>query len=208
MIIYYTHKYKNEKGESHTLLMKAAAGYLAYQSHGSKSIDECEDAAASLIRDIRTEGEFGKPYIPGFAPFSISHSMNTWAVLLPDSYVPGNSIPCGLDIQYARSADAAAVAGRFFAAEDAKLTADAGSDTEDVFFRIWTRREALVKAIGTSVAESGLPAVSGRTAEYRGAQYRIDDIIIPGADRLYAAVCFAVGAPDDREPVYTELDTE
>lgn len=96
---------------------------------------------------------------------------------------PDSVMTCGLDIQYRRKADAAGIASRFFAPEDAELIAAVtdrdSSDAE--FFRIWARREALIKAIGGSVADTDIPAVSGDSAEYKGKQYMIMDIEIPDA---------------------------
>ena len=123
----------------------------------------------------------GKPFIPGFASFSISHSANTWAVLILDD--PDPELSCGLDIQYRRKADSAGIASRFFAAEDAEMIASfADRESSDAeFFRIWARREALIKAIGGSVADTDIPAVRGNSAEYRGKYYVIRDVEIPAA---------------------------
>ena len=182
MIVYYTHSFGNNKGESHRLLEEAIARYLVRCSSGGACDPEAK--AAELVSSMQRAGEYGKPYIPGFAPFSISHSLNTWAVLI------GEDRECGLDIQYGRKSRTASVAERFYAEEDAARVADM-PDEEDrkrEFFRLWTRREALVKAAGTSVADTGAPAVSGDEAEYKGRTYRILDIDIPGED-LFAAVC-------------------
>lgn len=173
MVIYYTHAFGNTKGESHRLLEKAVTAYAA-------SMDTPCDAAG-MVASMKT-GEYGKPYIPGFVPFSISHSGNTWAVLIGGE---------GLDIQYPRRVDAAAVSLRFFAPEDSGLIRgilDDGEGAEDAFFRLWTRREALVKAAGTSVAGTDIPSVINDTAEYDGVDYHIEDVEIPGG-KLYAAVC-------------------
>lgn len=177
MIIYYTHDYSNHKGESRALLERAIAAHT-----GS------EDEASRLVRLIGTSGEYGKPYIPGFATFSVSHSVNTWAVLIADDAgdegKAGAGAACGLDIQYPRTVDAPAIAKRFFAPEDAELV----GRMPDQFFRIWARREALIKAAGTSVAGTDVPAVQGDTAEYGGVVYRIRDIAVPGQE-MYAAIC-------------------
>lgn len=192
MILYYTHSYENTKGESHRLLGRAISAYAADTNMS------CD--ASALTESLRTAGEFGKPYIPGFAPFSISHSGSTWAVLIME----GMTGECGLDIQYARKAEAVNIARRFYADEDAALirrlheTGDESKVTDE-FFRLWARREALVKAAGTSVAGTDIPAVSGPAAEYGGAIYLTEDINIPGAD-IYAAICVRCDKPGEGMP--------
>lgn len=215
MIIYYTHSYSNKKGESRELLTLAVARYLAEEagadagacardSEGTEYMLE----AMQLVSSITTSGEFGKPCIAGFAPFSVSHSAGTWAVLIGDR----DGRPCGLDIQYERRAEALSVARRFYAPDDAAylenlaaVSGETGAEVTDEFFRLWARREALVKAAGGSVAGSDIPSVKGRSASYCGTEYVMHDIEIPAADRIYAAVC--VEAVDDisEAPEITEL---
>ena len=67
------------------------------------------------------------------------------------------------------------------------MTAGEGA-AEDVFFRLWTRREALVKAAGESVAGTDYPAVNGDAAVFKDVEYNLADAGVPGAG-LYAAVC-------------------
>lgn len=207
MIIYYSHSYNNGRDESRDLLVKAVENYIL---SGRAGIERAGDAAGEAVRLVSSRqitGEFGKPYIPGFAPFSISHSGNTWAVLIAD---PGDAaghscdadkrdMSCGLDIQYARKVDAPAVMKRFFAAEDAMYAGD--------FFRLWTRREALIKAAGTSVAESDVPAVNRDEVCYGGRLYRLKDITVPGCE-AFGAICIPAAAAIDteRDPVMLELD--
>ena len=187
MVIYYTHSYGNNRGESHRLLQRAIARYL---TENGRSEEAAESESATFTASLCTEGEYGKPVIPGFAPFSVSHSNNTWAVLIAEA--GDGAERCGLDVQYRRKTEAASVAKRFYAAEDADLVCaavTAGADAaEGVFFRLWTRREALVKAAGGSVAGTDFPAVNGDAAVFRDTEYIIADVGIPGAG-LYAAVC-------------------
>ena len=187
MYIFYTHDYRNEKGESHRLLTEAIAAYLDIgQDRDDTLFIELGDTDSSAeyvymaegLTEVLMTGAQGKPFIPGFSPFSISHSDHTWAVLIADS-------GCGLDIQYPRRADRSGIARRFYAREDAEHIE---WDPED-FFRIWARREALIKAAGTSVAETDLPSVLADRVTYRGADYAITDISIPDAPELCAAVC-------------------
>ena len=62
-------------------------------------------------------------------------------------------------------------------------------DSEEVFFRIWTRREALIKALGLSVASEGLPSVLRDCVQAGDTGYFIRDIRMPEAPDLYAAIC-------------------
>ena len=160
MRIYYTHSYSGRSGESRELLASVL---------GSENVAR-----------IRTEGEFGKPVIDGQPPFSVSHSGDMWAVLISEE---DDVISCGLDIQYDRKADYEKIARRFFAEKDAELMRRASDDSisavRDTFFRLWSGREALIKAAGGSVADRECPAVSGGSAVYDGGLYLICDIQMP-----------------------------
>ena len=174
MIIYYTCSFTGRKGESHELLERAIARYT-----GS------EETASDLIGRITEKGRFGKPVIEGFRPFSITHSRSLWAVLIAEE-------ECGLDVQYYRKCDAALISGRFYAPEDAELIREhirRGKDPEEEFFRIWARREALIKAVGGSVAETDVPAVMTSEAVMNGKTWIIRDIELPGGADKAAALC-------------------
>ena len=189
MFICYTHRYNNQKGESHRLLGKAAALYLeaGNGADGMICLDDQDltagpeymSRAEALVHSL-VRGEHGKPYIPEFAEFSISHSNNTWAVLIDET-------ECGLDIQYPRRADRSGIAGRFYHPDDAKQV----RRQPESFFRIWSRREALIKAAGTTVADTDLPSVLQDDIVYRGREYRLGELTIPGAPDLYASVSIA-----------------
>ena len=183
MVIFYTDRYGGNIGESHSLLQTALEAYLRLMRKSEQA--GCSEEAASLAASVETTGNFGKPVIPGFAPFSISHSGNTWAVL-----IDREAESCGLDIQYPRKVEASALAGRFFAPEEQALLSSISGDTEQnaAFFRIWTRREALVKAAGTSVAGTDIPPVTEEEAHYEGRHYHLADINMP-IEGLHAAVC-------------------
>ena len=174
MIIYYTPAFSSAKGESRRLLTEAIAEYTGDRGR-----------AGALSAGIRT-GEKGKPYIDGFDFFSISHTENVWAVIFCER-------ECGLDIQLPRKCRALSIAEKFFHPDDAAAVADAAAvdpqKGNDLFFRLWTRREALVKAAGGSVGNRDLPPVTGDRAVYRGVTYSIHDVDMPGMPEIYAAVC-------------------
>lgn len=175
MIIYYTHKFGNNKGESHTLLSYAIGDYLGDQ-----------ERADALVDSMHETGKFGKPVIEGFDCFSISHSGNTWAVLI-------SSKNCGFDIQYYKPCNRVGIAKRFYAPQEASVveTAEAhGIDVaQDVFFGIWTRREALVKALGLSVAQTGLPSVTEPAVSCGGDTWYFGSLTIPGSKALSNSIC-------------------
>ena len=174
MIIYYTDGFESSREESHRLLEKALAAYTGDEKKAKK-----------LIGSLK-KGEHGKPYIEGFCCFSSSHTGSIWAVLIADR-------ECGLDIQLGRNCDMKAIAERWFAPEDAAKTAllinENNSGAYDTFFRIWTRREALTKALGSTVYDPELPAVSGEDALINGRRFVFQDIRLPGMPELYAAMC-------------------
>jgi len=196
--IYYTHSFNTIKQSSHELLEIAIADYL-----------QNKDKAAELVSDLKerkTDAGSGKPYIEGFNSFSISHSGNSWAVLIADR-------ECGLDIQYERSCDYLSISRRFFANEDAALVSGACSEDKDAaaparneFFRIWTRREAFIKAIGSSVVREDYPAVGiGPSVRYEDKPYYIGNIGMPEADVLHAAICLEAERDIDEELVFKEI---
>ena len=165
MIIYYTDNFAGSREESRGLLEKAITVHTG------------DENKAKTLSGALKKGEHGKPYIEGFSCFSISHSGGIWAVLVADR-------ECGLDIQLSRKCDMKAISSRWFAPEDA-----ANITGEDAFFRVWTRREALTKALGSTVYDPDLPAVLTGEADIDGKRYFISDIRLPGMPELYAAVC-------------------
>lgn len=194
MIIYYNTEFSGGRPESRRLLEKAFAKQL-----GDPAL------AGDLIKRIKT-GKEGKPYIDGFSFFSVSHTGSIWAVLIDER-------ECGLDIQLERDCNMQAIADRVYAAEDREVLRQAMSEPQsgravDIFFQIWTRREALAKALGDSAIKSYLPLVlgdgvilCGDSGEYREGGQRAwiiadipaEEIIFAGPDRpdkkLYAALC-------------------
>lgn len=189
MIIYYTDKYENSRGESHELLRKALAVHTG------------DEKLAESLTGALKKGEHGKPYIDGFSCFSISHTGNFWAVLIAEH-------ECGLDIQLGRKSDFRAIAERWFAPVDAASIAEAAKQDSDSaydeFFRLWARREALTKAVGGTVYDPGLPAVQHEHAEAEGKTYTITDIRLPGNVQIYAAVCVE-GTASESVPEYRYL---
>ena len=191
MIIYYNCDFAGGRDESRRLLKEAISAHTGDPERADR-----------LVSALKT-GEKGKPYIEGFDCFSVSHTGSVWAVLI-------DSRTCGLDIQLAKKCDVTAISRRMYAAEDAEkiaaLAGAGGAEAADEFFRLWTRREALAKALGGSVYDSDLPAVSAESVMTGGETYRIYDISFPGADDLYAAVCVRDdGKAETAEPEFRAI---
>ncbi len=184
MTIYYTFSHSGSRDDSHGLLRDAIAKYT-----GDK------EKTIALVDELKI-GENGKPYIEGFDHFSISHSGKAWAVLF-------NETECGLDIQYERKADVLSIARRWYNPIDEKAVREAmeTSETEGQkeFFRLWTRREALIKALGSSVADTSIPAVSDDIVSVGGKEYVIKDIGLAGEEEIHAAICFTKEEYENRD---------
>lgn len=212
MIIYYNTEFSGGRPESRRLLEKAFARQL-----GDPAL------AGDLIKRIKT-GKEGKPYIDGFSFFSVSHTGSIWAVIIDER-------ECGLDIQLERDCNMQAIADRVYASKDREtlgLAMQQDRQAEDVFFRIWTRREALAKALGESAIKSDLPAVlgdqiilCGESGESREGGQRAwiiadipaEEIIFAGTDRpdkkLYAAVCIeSIDADEEADDLPEQLAWE
>lgn len=93
------------------------------------------------IEILRTDK--GRPYFKTLPiNFSISHSDNIWVCAMGICQV-------GIDIQKIKGAKTIEIAKRFFTQEEADFTEDHESE---FFFRIWTRKEAVVKFIGQGIS--------------------------------------------------------
>ena len=92
--------------------------------------------------------EFGKPSVA--APqtgldlsFNTSHSDGLALITV------SRSIQIGVDLERLRKVEGPAIAARFFAANEAASLAGLGADDQvEGFFNAWTRKEAIVKALG------------------------------------------------------------
>jgi len=102
-------------------------------------------------REVRfTAGTYGKPELlasPAPLQFNISHSRD-FALL---AFARGGRL--GVDVEQVRTlSDALPLAERNFAAEEVQwLTSTPPQQQPEVFFRIWTRKEAVLKAVGAGL---------------------------------------------------------
>jgi 4'-phosphopantetheinyl transferase len=92
--------------------------------------------------------ENGKPFLPqSEIHFNVSHSGEVVAIALAV-----NELRVDIEAKH-RIPEIAAIAGRFFSKDEAERVC-AATDTTAEFFRIWTMKEAVVKASGQGL---GLP---------------------------------------------------
>ena len=132
-------------------------------------------------------GEHGKP-LTGGVEFSLSH---TGALVL----IGLGRLPLGVDVEALPSGQAATqVAGCLHPRETAELLALTPDRRAEAFARLWVRKEAMLKAIGTGLLRD--PA-----ADYIGAGedpvapiagWRIYDLALPGNTAHQAALCVSV----------------
>jgi 4'-phosphopantetheinyl transferase len=131
-------------------------------------------------------GAFGKPALAGPAAqvgitFNLSHSGMAAVVAV------GMDTALGVDVELKKEIpDWPAVAGRFFSRdENAALQAAQESLRCDVFFRCWTRKEAVVKATGEGIGArledfdvslspaAGIPVIADRSKEQKYICWRL-----------------------------------
>lgn len=180
MYLLYTNEYKRNSAHSRELLARSIRKLIESDS----SIDIAPELAAltgeELRRYIADNIEFnknGKPHIAGIPDYSISHSENTWAIIFSDA-------PCGLDIQYNKKAKLEKIAVKLYQEDEQESVNKLGIDE---FFRIWSRREALIKAAGSSVFYDA-PSTMWGSVSYEGYLWRIYDV------SLGAEICSADNA--------------
>ena len=121
---------------------------------------------------------------------------------------------CGIDVQYVRDCNVLKLAKRWYHPAEYAMVANESSASEsecvnasvNEFFRIWARREALVKAIGNSIVTSDLPSTLDDEVEYEGCRWQIRDVEIPGLDGGYAAVCYPARNDSEIEMKEIEFD--
>lgn len=98
--------------------------------------------AGALVfdRTCRCGAPHGKPVLPGGPGFSLTHAGDLVGVAVH----PGGAV--GLDVEQVRAlTDLAAMAAHACSPQETAPDADA-------FFTLWTRKEALLKAVGTGLA--------------------------------------------------------
>lgn len=119
------------------------------QAHGVLREALVRYLGASPARLAFVRGPFGKPSLAGSdLEFSLSHCEDMVLVAI------SGCGPVGVDVERVRDMpDAESLAARFFArAENAALVAAPASERLALFFSIWTRKEAYIKATGEGLS--------------------------------------------------------
>ncbi|MET9801716.1 4'-phosphopantetheinyl transferase superfamily protein [Streptomyces sp. NPDC006368] len=168
--------------------------------------------APAALRFTRRKN--GKPEVAGVGrgsglAFNLSHTAGL--TLLAVTW----GEPVGTDIERVRRVAAARIAARFFPADEAAaVAARAGHEAWDLFFRLWVRKEACVKAWGgrlregmrtpVHLADPGPATVRGPD----GRPWRVWDLeCVPAPYRAAVALsrCTRPGALTVRRVTVTEL---
>ncbi len=125
----------------------------------------------------------GKPYFKNCSlHFNFSHTEGYAALILC-------SAPCGVDIEPASRNIRPALTERFFSECERTLITSA-SDTRAVLLRLWTRKEALLKADGTGLRTKLAEVdVSKDTAIFDSKVYKIGDF---SEKSFFCSACTAI----------------
>ena len=177
MYLLYTNEYKRNSAHSRELLARSIRKLAGSGCNLDVPPELATLTDGELLGYISDNIEFnknGKPHIAGIPDYSISHSENTWAIIFSDA-------PCGLDIQYNKKAKLEKIAVKLYQEDEQESVNKLGMYE---FFRIWSRREALIKAAGSSVF-CDAPSTMWESASYEGYLWRIYDI------SLGAEICSA-----------------
>ncbi|MDO4784123.1 MAG: 4'-phosphopantetheinyl transferase superfamily protein [Propionibacteriaceae bacterium] len=132
-------------------------------------------------------GEHGKP-LTGEVEFSLSHTGTLVLIGL-------GGLPLGVDVEALPSEHTATqVGGCLHPRETAELLALAPDRRPEAFARLWVRKEAMLKAIGTGLLRDVAADYVGTGEDPATpiAGWRIHDIALPGDSAHRAALCVSV----------------
>lgn len=101
------------------------------------------------LQDIKPRFEYnehGKPFLPLYPnlQFSISHCSQAVGCVLSE-------MPCGLDIERVRRASPSLISKTMNQGEVKQIYSSSHPDVE--FIRLWTRKEAVFKLLGTGITD-------------------------------------------------------
>lgn len=116
-------------------------------------------------------GEFGKPFLPGAAPFSLSHGGDL-AVLA----VGQRGTELGVDVEKKDRPWREAVVQRLFTTEEQSRLDGSGES----FFRLWTRKEAVLKCRGSGFSRLAVFPVLEDICLLDGVEYRLNSFDAAG----------------------------
>lgn len=148
----------HERGRLHRLRRPAdRARYLAAHALARRVLAGSGAGALVIDRTCRCGEPHGKPALPGGPEFSMTHAGDLVGVAVHDR-------PVGLDVEQARPmTDLAGVAAH--ACSPAETVTDPAG-----FFRLWTRKEALLKTTGRGLTSpmSGITLDGPHVAAWTG----------------------------------------
>jgi 4'-phosphopantetheinyl transferase len=142
-------------------------------------------------------GKFGKPYVDGGLYFNVSHVGGLGAI----AFATRGEV--GVDVEAVnRSVEAMEIASSYFTATETASIASKGTEPErnSVFLRLWTRKEAVLKAAGCGIVHgldrvevledrvSLVAGISGGDGSV-GSVWRVRDL--PRTDGHWAAIAAA-----------------
>lgn len=106
----------------------------------SRNIVYSENSAIS-------EGEYGKPYLAEYpdVKYNISHADGISACIVADS-------ECGIDCEKVRELREGVLRRAFSDREREFISSAAAEERNLLFFRLWTLKEAYIKAVGTGLS--------------------------------------------------------
>ena len=128
------------------------------------------------------ENEHGKPFFKNCPiKFSLSHSGKYAVCVVSDT-------ECGIDAEkYADTKNVLKIAERYFATDEYEYIKSSG-DTKTAFFKLWTRKESLLKAIGTGIS-GGLKTYTVLNDEIAIGDTKFRFLEIGGYEDIAITVC-------------------
>ncbi len=123
-----------------------AAAFIARRAALRRILAERLGVAPAEVR--LTTDAHGKPVLAdGFPHFSLSHRRGISIIAVADAQI-------GVDLEFADPRIAIdAIAARSFAPDELEALSQRPADERcDLFFRLWTRKEAFVKALGVGIS--------------------------------------------------------
>lgn len=129
-------------------IFAAREKYLFNRYYTRKIIAEHLSVCPSLLQfSYNTDGKPSIAFPRTSLQFNISHSEDCLLIALHQF------APIGIDIQYHRDVDALGLVNRFFHPKESVFFNDLNvHDVLTYFYRYWTAKEAIAKALGTSLA--------------------------------------------------------
>ena len=95
-------------------------------------------------------GVYNKPMLPGDPVFfNITHTGQSFAIVISDSF------EAGIDMESInREMNFRGIIKSFFSKSESEFILEEPDKASDRFFKLWTRKEAFLKALGTGIADN------------------------------------------------------